>query len=267
MKKSMLWLILPTVWRITIITPRKRFLKKLMTSMKGTVMLPSYLSLFIRSVVGRSGIISQLLWSGFNKRQYFVFYRRKNNRATAESAFARLRDLLELKEFNQDADEVNSGLALSLNFAKVQWNTPTTSDILSHKVLKTSCSLLACLSSVSLQFCYCFSTRCMIGCLKNIKPLLKKSLIWATSGVNTNVIKHLKLNWRQAKTNWIKSKRYTSVHHYYGAICSSGIPLYTSSSTVILLLCCNSRPIDLEGDYLWEALTLDLRTSFLIFFF
>ncbi|XP_028393281.1 spectrin beta chain, non-erythrocytic 1-like isoform X3 [Dendronephthya gigantea] len=32
--------------------------------------------------------------------------RRKNNRATADSALARLRDLLELREFNQDADEM-----------------------------------------------------------------------------------------------------------------------------------------------------------------
>ena len=36
----------------------------------------------------------------------YFFSRRKNNRATAENALARLRDLLELKEFNQDADEV-----------------------------------------------------------------------------------------------------------------------------------------------------------------
>ena len=35
-----------------------------------------------------------------------ISFRRKNNRATAENALARLRDLLELKEFNQDADEV-----------------------------------------------------------------------------------------------------------------------------------------------------------------
>lgn len=37
----------------------------------------------------------------------FIHCRRKNNRATAENALARLKDLLELKEFNQDADEVS----------------------------------------------------------------------------------------------------------------------------------------------------------------
>ena len=50
-----------------------------------------------------------------------ISFRRKNNRATAENALARLRDLLELKEFNQDADEVffNSGPLLHTLFVYV----------------------------------------------------------------------------------------------------------------------------------------------------
>ena len=42
--------------------------------------------------------------------------RRKNNRVASENALARLRDLLELKEFNQDADEVNFSCLSSLPF-------------------------------------------------------------------------------------------------------------------------------------------------------
>ena len=59
------------------------------------------------SLLQGEGLELKLFKRLFGLFPFVFFFRRKNNRATAEHALARLKDLLELKEFNQDADEVS----------------------------------------------------------------------------------------------------------------------------------------------------------------